>query len=129
MQAPRGDESLAPGLAAEHIERIKANLHVIARASDKLPPVITYRRGWAAQLELWIKRRLKKLTRWYTWEQVNFNSAVHNALGEACAALAAQAQHLAELQDRLDASCPPPGTASQSQIASRSEGAARGRHG
>src|SRR2546422_1280929 len=98
--AARGDNPAFGGtaeshgkLAADHPEslvRISAHLTTTARAWDRLPPVVSNRTGTAARLELWIKRRLKMLSRWFTWEQINFNSAVHNALVDAVQELSAQ---------------------------------------
>lgn len=79
--------------------RLKNQLAIIERACDQLPPLTSRRRGLAARLELWIKRHLKNATHWYTWEQVNFNSAVHDALREITIALSNNAQVLAELRD------------------------------
>jgi len=49
--------------------------------------VFSDRHGAAARLELWLKSRFKSLTRWFTWEQVNFNAAVHHALRDTIEAL------------------------------------------
>ena len=59
------------------------------------------RKGGAGALELWIKARLKSMSRWFTWEQVNFNSAVHHALSETLNALSAYEQELARLRAEL----------------------------
>jgi hypothetical protein len=67
--------------------RIDTQLSTIARAWDRLPPVVSDRRGWAARLELWIKGHAKNAMRWFTWEQVNFNAAVHHALKDTQEAL------------------------------------------
>src|SRR5207244_8113676 len=98
-------------LAADHPEtlaRISAHLTTTARAWDRLPAVVSNRTGRTARLELWIKRSLKKFSRWFTWEQINFNSAVHNALVDAVhelsaqrQELSAQRQELASLRDKL----------------------------
>jgi flagellar biosynthesis GTPase FlhF len=50
---------------------------------------------------LWVKARLKAMSRWFIWEQVNFNSAVHHALAETLHALAAYQQELAALRVEL----------------------------
>ena len=41
------------------------------------------------------------MSRWFTWEQVNFNSAVHHALSEALQTLSAYQQELAGLRGEL----------------------------
>ncbi|HEX8161421.1 MAG TPA: hypothetical protein VF538_06085 [Pyrinomonadaceae bacterium] len=85
----------------EELARIEASLGVASRARDRLPPVSSDRRGWAARLEVWTKRLLRRATNWFTWEQVNFNSAVVEALRSAHALLAAQGEREAELRARL----------------------------
>jgi DNA repair exonuclease SbcCD ATPase subunit len=83
------------------LARVSAHLITTARAWDRLPPVFSNRRGIAARLELWIKARFKSLTNWFTWEQVNFNAAVHHALSETLESLSAQEQQLRTLRAEL----------------------------
>ncbi|CAN5657723.1 hypothetical protein BH18ACI4_BH18ACI4_14290 [soil metagenome] len=71
----------------ETLARIDAYLTTTARAWDRLPPLVSNRSGGLARLELWVKRRFKQATRWYSWEQVNFNAAVHHALRDTLDAL------------------------------------------
>ena len=85
----------APGDA---LARLQANLSTTERAWSRLPPLVSYRRGLAARLELWFNRQIKRAAHWFTWEQVNFNSAVHHALGDAREVLAAHEQKLAREQ-------------------------------
>jgi hypothetical protein len=87
--------------ARESLNRLSAHLTSTSRAWDRLPPLYSNRRGTAARLELWIKARLKSMTRWFTWEQVNFNSAVHHALSETLHALSAYQQELAATRTEL----------------------------
>jgi hypothetical protein len=84
------------GLLADRQEglRIDTQFSTIARAWDRLPPVVSDRRGWAARLELWIKGHAKNAMRWFTWEQVNFNAAVHHALKDTQEALTILEQRL-----------------------------------
>ena len=89
------------GAAGEPLARMDANLATTARAWSRLPPLLSYRRGAAARFEIWLKRLIKRAAHWFTWEQVNFNSAVHHALGDARAALAAQEQALARTREEL----------------------------
>ncbi|HEX8291657.1 MAG TPA: hypothetical protein VF570_07885, partial [Pyrinomonadaceae bacterium] len=70
------------GPASEALARMDANLATTARAWSRLPPLLSYRRGAAARFEIWVKRLVKRAAHWFTWEQVNFNSAVHHALGD-----------------------------------------------
>ena len=87
--------------ASEALARMDANLSTTGRSWSRLPPMLSYRRGAAARLELWLKGLVKRAAHWFTWEQVNFNSAVHHALGDARAALAAHEQALARLQSEI----------------------------
>ena len=86
---------------SELLSRLAAHLTTTARAWDRLPPLYSNRRGSPARLELWLKARLKSMSRWFTWEQVNFNSAVHHALVETLDTLSAYRQELAEMRAEL----------------------------
>jgi hypothetical protein len=90
----RGDDNLA---------LVRSQLAITARAWDRLPPVVSNRSGLTARLELWMKRLLKRATHWSTWEQVNFNAAVHHALRDLLPVLAAQEQELGKLRAELAA--------------------------
>ncbi|HVF41776.1 MAG TPA: hypothetical protein VM936_02125 [Pyrinomonadaceae bacterium] len=97
-----GDPHAAPdGDAAEALARMDANLSTTARAWSRLPPLLSNRRGAAARFELWLKSLIKRAAHWFTWEQVNFNSAAHNALCDARAALDAHGRALASLREEL----------------------------
>src|SRR5881394_926946 len=85
----------------ESLARVSAHLAVTARAWDRLPPVFTHRRGLFARLELWLKRASKPLTRWFTWEQINFNRSIKDALADVVDILKADAQELATLRAQL----------------------------
>ena len=93
--------SIQNGDAGDALARMDANLSTTARAWSRLPPVLTYRRGALARFELWLKGLIKRAAHWFTWEQVNFNSAAHNALGDARAALDAHERALASLREEL----------------------------
>lgn len=103
-QMPESDrQSSEPHLVnGAAIESLKANLSVIQRSWNKLPPLSSYRRGWVARLELWCKRLLKRASHWFTWEQVNFNSATSNSLQDVLAMLSAHEDALAELKEQLE---------------------------
>src|SRR5689334_9148745 len=65
--------ALAPAQAfasdsSEPLARMHANLSTTGRAWSRLPPVLTYRRGALARLELWLKRLVKRAAHWFTWE-------------------------------------------------------------
>ncbi len=84
--------SLAPRKAVEKsanevVARIDSYLAVTSRAWDRLPPLVSNRSGTIARIELWVKRQIKRVTHWFTWEQVNFNAAVHHALRDTVEAL------------------------------------------
>jgi len=96
-----GDESAAK--AAETMARIDAYLTTTARAWDRLPPLVSKRSGGLARLELWVKRRFKQATRWYSWEQINFNAAVHHALRETLDALLDLERQRAEMSAKMEA--------------------------
>jgi chromosome segregation ATPase len=86
----------------ETLTRVSSHLTTTARAWDKLPPVFSNRSGVSARIELWIKARLKTLSRWFTWEQVNFNAAAHHALLETLEALSAHEKQLRAIQSELN---------------------------
>ena len=83
------------------LARLSEQLTVTGRAWNQLPPIFSNRRGTLARVELWIKNTCKPLTRWFTWEQVNFNRAVHDALSDVTRILMAEAQELAALRAQL----------------------------
>ncbi|HKZ01019.1 MAG TPA: hypothetical protein VJ180_02195 [Pyrinomonadaceae bacterium] len=84
------------------IESLKANLSVLQRSWNRLPPLTSYRHGWVADLELWCKRVLKRASHWFTWEQVNFNSATSNSLQDVMAVLSEHEELLTELKEQLE---------------------------
>ena len=88
-------------LNAEEPIRIDVQLSTIARAWDRLPPVVSNRRGWVARLELWFKGLANNAMRWFTWEQVNFNAAVHHALRDTQEAFSILEQRLSTLRSEL----------------------------
>jgi hypothetical protein len=103
--AQQTDASLSSGNStAKPLSRLETSLSITGRTHDQLPPVTTYRSGLLALVELWIKRRLKRATHWYTWEQVNFNSSVDSALNNTLAILRTYEERLVSLQNELDAS-------------------------
>ena len=86
----------------EALARLDGYLTTTGRAWDRLPPVVSNRSGALAKLELWIKRRLKVATRWYAWEQINFNAAVHHALRDTVEALSSFDQRLQQTAQRFE---------------------------
>jgi hypothetical protein len=80
----------------ESLTRASAHLAVTGRAWDRLPPVFSNRSGTLARVELWLKRTCKPLTRWFTWEQINFNRAVNDALCDVIEILKIEAHELEE---------------------------------
>ena len=80
-----------------------ASLSVMARAWDRLPPVVSNRSGTLARLELFLKEKFRTAFRWFTWEQVNFNSATYQTLLEVVESLNSYEQHLAQLRNDVEA--------------------------
>lgn len=93
--------SSTAGHSSKPVARLQSSVATTNRTHDQLPPLTTYRSGLMACIELWIKRQLKRATHWYTWQQVNFNSAVNNALNQTLTALSAFEQDLATIQSEL----------------------------
>lgn len=89
--------------ADEVLARIDSYLTVTSRAWDRLPPLVSNRSGGVAGIELWVKRKIKTVTHWFTWEQVNFNAAVHQALGDTMLALTTYQQALEMLRAETEA--------------------------
>lgn len=88
-------------LSATNLTLINSYLTTTARAWDRLPPLLSNRSGLMARVELWLKRQLKRSTRWFTWEQVNFNAAVDHALRDLLTVLSAQENELRRLRARV----------------------------
>jgi hypothetical protein len=93
-------DGVAPNMAT--LESLKANLTVIERSWNRLPPITSYRHGWIARVELWLKRLFRKITYWFTWEQINFNSATGNSLTEIQRLLLSHEELLKELREQID---------------------------
>lgn len=96
-----GDETPAATESAHALARLETTLPTLERASNKLPPLSSYRHGWLARVELWIKRHIKRMTHWYIWEQVNFNAATHSALRDMQTILRLYEQQLISAQSDL----------------------------
>ena len=86
---------------AVNLSLIESYLTTTARAWDRLPPLVSNRSGLIARVELWLKRRLSAGTRWFTWEQVNFNAAVHHALRDLLPLLSAHEHEMQRLRAQL----------------------------
>lgn len=95
--APRDADRRRQALA-----QLEADLAVTGRAWNRLPPVVSDRRGAAARLEVWLKRQLRRATNWLTWEQINFNAAVNDALRLTHGLLAEREAEQAELRARIE---------------------------
>ena len=101
--AAGADGAQTPDRRRQALAQMEADLCVTGRAWSRLPPVVSDRRGAAARLELWVKRQLRRATNWLTWEQINFNAAVNDALRLAHGLLAEREAEQAELRARLEA--------------------------
>jgi hypothetical protein len=86
---------------ADTLALIDSYLTTTARAWDRLPPLVSNRNGTAARLELWLKRHLKRASRWFTWEQVNFNAAVHHAIRDTLKVLSDYEQAVKTLRTEI----------------------------
>jgi hypothetical protein len=86
---------------AETLARLEAYLMTTARSWDQLPPIVSNRSGATARLELWFKAKARVLMRWFTWEQVNFNAAVHHAIRDTLQSLSDHDTALRELRGQL----------------------------
>lgn len=83
------------------LPQLESYLLTTARAWDRLPPLVSNRSGTTARIELWLKRHFKRATRWYTWEQINFNAAVHHALSDMVQLLSANQETIQNLRAQL----------------------------
>jgi hypothetical protein len=101
--AATGAKACEANVRREALARIEAGIGVASRAWDRLPPVASERKGWRARLEIWIKRRLRRATNWFTWEQINFNAAMTDALRAALVLLREQERTETELRERINA--------------------------
>jgi DNA repair exonuclease SbcCD ATPase subunit len=105
LSEPDGLEMTRPlseTITEDNLLLINSYLTTTARTWDRLPPLVSNRSGGVAKLELWLKRQLKRATRWFTWEQVNFNASVHHALRDLLPILSTQAQELANLREQIE---------------------------
>ena len=85
----------------KEVADLRSALKVAESTRDGLPPLTTYRSGLLASLELWIKRQLKRGTHWYVYQQVNFNSAIHDSLLEILNVLSRYDQQIASIESRM----------------------------
>ena len=77
------------------------SLPVLARAWDRLPPLVSNRTGSAAAFELWVKKQCKRALRWITWEQVNFNAATHQTFQDVVNTLSFHEKQLLQFHEEL----------------------------
>jgi hypothetical protein len=85
------------------LARLETHSKTTLRAWNRLPPLTSKRSGLLARLELWFKRQMRRATRWYAWEQINFNAAVKDALQDVTAALSNQEREIKNLRHQLAA--------------------------
>jgi len=95
------EEATEPPVEVAKSQNGYASLSIMARAWDRLPPVVSNRSGTSARFELWVKSKLKTAFRWFTWEQVNFNAATHHTFLELIDSLRTHEQELLRLENRL----------------------------
>jgi DNA repair exonuclease SbcCD ATPase subunit len=103
LNAPTGPTSSNLDLSADTpAPQTYPNVSTMARAWDRLPPVMSNRSGVVASFELWLKSILKRGSRWFTWEQINFNAAVHHTVREMIGTLAVHEQQIGALKMQLE---------------------------
>src|SRR3954453_18604370 len=85
--------------------RIKAYLAATDRLRSSLPPVTTYRRGGMAKVELWFKGKIKRASRWFVFDQLSFNSTVHQILCELREGQIRQEKILSALESSTQLEC------------------------
>jgi len=97
-------EGVLPGLT-DHVQRTDASnirINTYLATTDhlrrNLPPVRSERHGAVGRIELWIKSAVERATRWFVFDQVNFNSAVHQVLCELREVQRQQEKILSEVQ-------------------------------
>jgi hypothetical protein len=78
--------------------RIETYLKTTDQLRASLPPVRSYRSGAKAKIEIWIKSKIKRAAKWFFFDQVNFNSAVHQILCEMNAVQVRQESMIAEFR-------------------------------
>lgn len=100
---PAEPHEAVASVGGDALARLDSYLAVTARAWDRLPPLVSNRSGSLARIELWIKGQLKRVTHWFTWEQINFNAAVHHALRDSLEALSSYAHALEKLRTETEA--------------------------
>jgi hypothetical protein len=115
LQQPTNDDN--ESLTAEKLSLIQSHLTTTARAWDRLPPLVSNRSGLIARVELWLKRQLKRATHWFTWEQVNFNASVHQALRDLLPVMTAQERELQALRAQLATQLAAQREAAETQLA------------
>jgi chromosome segregation ATPase len=96
--------SYAPVAVASELIAVRheyPSLTVLARSWDRLPPLVSNRSGAAARFELWLKAKIKRLLKWITWEQVNFNAATHHTFLEIVETLSIVEQNSSILRNQL----------------------------
>ena len=84
------------------LDRLRHAMAAVPGHVGILPPVTTTRTGSAARAELAIKRRIARLTKWFTIAQVEHDRAVVAALEEIEAALVVQDAELRALRAELE---------------------------
>jgi len=99
--AGASDKSAAFSSVNGDLDRLHAGVVSARRAQNQLPPITTYRRGLVARLELWVKGKLKNATRWFTWEQANFNAATVTSLESIQRLLAQLEAGLSDLRSSI----------------------------
>jgi SAM-dependent methyltransferase len=81
---------------------LRAAIAAVPDRADMLPALVARRQGRAGDLELRVKQKLARGTRWLTWAQTAYDHAVLRALRETRAALEDQEAELHRLREEVE---------------------------
>jgi SAM-dependent methyltransferase len=90
-----------PGRPRLSLASLRAAVAAVPDRRDMLPPLSVRRQGRTGDLELHVKQRLARATRWFSWAQTEYDHAVLQALRETKAALEAHEAELHRLRDEV----------------------------
>lgn len=85
------------------ISHLQARLNTLDKTRNNLPPIVSHRSGLVARTELFVKRQIKRMTKWFTWDQLTFNTAVYETLVEQQKILLSTAHELSATAQELAA--------------------------
>src|SRR5215207_3376020 len=80
---------------------LQARLTILDKTRNNLPPVVSRRGGLAARAELFVKRQIRRMTKWFVWDQLTFNTTVYETLLELQKLQTASVQEQVRLRELL----------------------------